>query len=173
MNINKLLFLKIVLFCSLALLWGCTKGHDGHSMHSSMSASADNKIHVKEAWIRAVPPSSKMSAAYMVIMNHGENDDQLISVKTELSQVAEIHNVVKKDGMMKMLPVPFVDIPSGGDKKLKPGSYHIMLIKLNRIPKKGYKYDLILHFKRAGTVKVNAEVKDGPPKEKGMTHDHG
>ena len=170
---KKLLFLKIVLLCSLALLWGCTKGHHEHSMDSPMSASVDNKIHVKEAWIRAVPPSSKVSAAYMVIMNHGENDDQLISVKTELSTVAEIHNVEKKDGVMKMLPVSFVEIPSGGEKKLEPGSYHIMLIKLNRIPKKGYKYDLILHFKRAGMVKVKAEVKDGPFKEKVMTHDHG
>ena len=118
MDMNKILFLKIVLFCSLSILWGCTKGHHGHSMHSPMSASADNKILVKEAWIRAVPPSSKMSAAYMVILNHGENDDQLISVKTELSQAAEIHNVVKKDGMMKMLPVPFLVIPSGEDKNL-------------------------------------------------------
>ena len=169
---NKLLLQKIVLFCSLSLLWGCTKGHHGHSMNNSMSKSSDNKIHVKEAWIREVPPSSKMSAAYMVIKNHGENDDQLMSVKTELSQAAEIHNVVKKDGMMKMMPVPFLEILSGEEKKLKPGSYHIMLIKLNRIPKKGYKYNLILDFKRAGMIKVNAEVKEGPPKEKVMTHDH-
>ena len=46
-------------------------------------------------------------------------------------------------------------------------------IKLNRIPKKGYKYDIMLHFKKAGMVKVNAEVKDGPPNAKGMTHIHG
>jgi len=170
---NKLLILKVLLFCSVSLLLSCTKGHHEHSMHSSMSTSTDNTIHIKEAWIRAVPPSSKMSAAYMVIMNQGENEDQLLSVKTELAQTAEIHNVVKKDGMMKMMPVPFVNIPSGTDKELKPGSYHIMLIKLNRIPKKGYKYDLTLHFKRAGMVKVNAEVKDGPPNGNAKSHEHG
>ena len=72
-----------------------------------------------------------------------------------------------------MIPVPFVEIPSGGKQELKPGSYHIMLIKLNRIPKKGYKYDLILHFKNAGVIEVTAEVKDKPPNKKGMSHDHG
>lgn len=172
MFFKKKIILKVVLYCFLILLLGCTKGHHGHSKNT-LSKSSDNKIHVKESWIRAVPPSSKMSAAYMVIMNHGETDDQLISVKTELAHVAEIHNVEKKDGMMKMMPVPFLEIHSGGKKELKPGSYHIMLIKLNRIPKKGYKYDIMLHFKKAGMVKVNAEVKDGPPNAKGMTHNHG
>ena len=91
----------------------------------------------------------------------------------QLAQAAEIHNVQKKDGMIKMIPVAFLEIPPRGEKELKPGSYHIMLIKLNQIPKKGYKYDIHLYFKRAGLVKVNAEVRDGPLKEKGMTHDHG
>jgi hypothetical protein len=84
-----------------------------------------------------------------------------LSVETELAKVAELHNVKKKDGMMSMFPVPFVPIPAGGEQSLKPGSYHIMLINLNKTPKLGEEYELVLNFKNAGIVKTSAAVKEG------------
>jgi len=165
------------LFSFLLLFFGCTKGHKdhkGHQSHSkkaSMSSSKNNKIHVKEAWIRAVPPASKMSAAYMKITNTGTDSDQLISVKSSICEVAEMHNVEKKDGMMKMMPVKFIDIPSGSSLDLKPGGFHIMLIKLLKNPKVGERYSIILNFENTGIINVIAEVKDSAGKM--IEHDHG
>jgi len=167
MFLGRKILQVLFLICGLFLIFGCTKSSH-HHVHRGMGEN----IHIQGAWIRAVPPASKMSAAYMKIMNHGKNDDQLISVKTNLSKVAEIHNVEKKDGMMKMMPVSFVKIPAGGKQFLKPGSYHIMLIKLNKIPKIGEEYELILHFKNAGMINVKATVMENSQMEKGMEHDH-
>ena len=179
MYLTRLFFLYIILLSISFIFLGCTKGHKdhkGHHSHSkkaSMSSSKNNKIHVKEAWIRAVPPASKMSAAYMKITNTSTDSDQLISVKSSICEVAEIHNVEKKDGMMKMVPVPFVTIPARGEQELKPGSYHIMLIKLKNIPKVGEEYELILNFKKAKKVRIFATVEEGDPTKNDMNHDHG
>ena len=156
-------YLKIVmLLSSLILLLGCTKTVDPH--HAEM----DQKIHVHGAWVRATPPVSHMSAAYLTLINHGDQEDQLLSVETELAKVVEIHNVKKSDGMMSMFPVPFVPVSAGGEENLKPGSYHIMLINLNQTPKLGEKYELFLQFKHAGIVKVTAVVREGRPMKKEM-----
>ena len=86
-----------------------------HSEHN------EKKIMIHNPWVRAVPPVSETSAAYMMLMNHGDKDDQLLSVKSSIAKVVEIHNVKKENGMMKMYPVKFVEIPAGKTQELKPG----------------------------------------------------
>ena len=169
---NKYIIL-LTLLCSLYFLMGCTK-----DMNQKHHAHMKQTIHVHGAWIRAVPPVSHMSAAYLTIMNHGDTEDQLLSVETKLSKVAELHNVKEKDGMMSMFPVQFVPVTAGGVQDLKPGSYHIMLINLNKKPKLGEEYELVLTFKNAGIVKTIATVKEGGSMQKmgkhgEMEHDHG
>ena len=160
-NYHKML----LLICSLYVLMGCTK-HKHHKKHAHM----EQTIHAHGAWVRAVPPVSHMSAAYLTLINHGDKDDQLLSVETELAKVAELHNVKKKDGMMSMFPVPFVPVPAEGEQNLKPGSYHIMLINLNKTPKLGEEYELVLNFKNAGIVKTSAAVKEGGSMQKMEKH---
>ena len=152
-----------MLLSSLFLLLGCTK--TGDQLHTEV----DQKIYVHGAWVRATPPVSHMSAAYLTLINHGDQDDQLLSVETELAKVVELHNVKRSDGMISMFPVPFVPILAGGEQNLRPGSYHIMLINLNQTPKLGEEYVLFLQFKHAGNVKVTAVVKEGRPMKKDMT----
>jgi copper(I)-binding protein len=166
LNTRKIMFqmksyLKIMLLLSsLFLILGCATTVDQH--HAEMG----QKIHVHGAWIRATPPVSHMSAAYFTLINHGDQEDQLLSVETELAKVVELHNVKKTEGMMSMFPVPFVPVPAGGEQNLKPGIYHIMLINLNQTPKLGEEYKLFLHFKHSGIVKVTAAVREGQPMKK-------
>ena len=162
---------NLCILISIFIFFSCTR-----DMHHHDHANTGKKIHIHGAWIRAVPPVSNMSAAYFSIMNHGEKDDKLLSVETTLSMVAEIHNVKEKDGMIKMFPVPFVPLPAGEVQNLKPGGYHIMLVKLKKTPKNGQEYELVLNFKNAGRIKTIAVVKDGGPMNdvdhSSMKHDH-
>ena len=59
-----------------------------------------------------------------------------------------------------MVPVAAMDIPAKGELKLKQGSYHIMLIGLNRPLVAGEKLPITLKFEKAGVVTVEAKVKD-------------
>ena len=133
----------------------------------------EKKIMIHNPWVRAVPPVSETSAAYMMLMNHGNKDDQLLSVKSSIAKVVEIHNVKKENGVMKMFPVKFVEIPAGKTKELKPGSYHLMLMKLTKTLKVGQEIEFILYFRHSGMVKVIVPVKEGKPMTHEMEHDHG
>ena len=152
----------IMLLSTFYLLLGCTKIID------QAYAESAQKISVHGAWILATPPVSQMSVAYLTIINYGDQEDQLLSVETELAKVVELNNVKKSEGLISMFTVPFVKIPAGGEQIFKPGSYHIMLINLNQTPKLGEEYELILEFQYTGILKVTAVVREGPPMKNEM-----
>jgi copper(I)-binding protein len=50
-------------------------------------------------------------------------------------------------------------IPAKSTVYFKPGSYHVMLIKLKKDMKGGNIEEVSLHFKQAGEIKVKSVVK--------------
>ncbi|MCS7262365.1 MAG: copper chaperone PCu(A)C [Aquificaceae bacterium] len=128
-------------------------------------AVAQPRIEVRDAWVREVPPASKMSAAYMVIENKGNQPDKLIDAKNNASEVTELHETVEG----KMRKVKAIEVPANGRTELKPGGLHIMLINLKRPLKEGETVELVLKFEKAGEVKVNAPVRKGAG---GHRHSH-
>lgn len=142
------------------------------------SASADSHggqgmqgMVVHKAWVRAVPPTSRMSAAYMVLNNNSGDDDHLVSAESDVAESVELHNVRKKGEMMEMYQVKSVGIPAKGQRELKPGSYHVMLIGLKRPLKAGDEVELTLNFMHAGAITIKAPVKEGGMMmHKGMQH---
>ena len=169
----------IIFSCFITFfLAGCQKNM--HHMHEAPVAEVvmkhsehdKKKIMIHNPWVRAVPPVSETSAAYMMLMNHGDKDDQLLSVKSTIAKVVEIHNVKKENGVMKMFPVKFVEIPAGKTQELKPGGYHLMLMRLSKTLNVGDGIEFMLHFKHSGMVKVIAPVKEGKPMKHDMKHDH-
>lgn len=135
--------------------------HGGDNMEAMM---------VHKAWVRAVPPTSKMSAAYMVLNNGTAEDDHLVSADSDVAKNVELHNVRKKDGMMEMYQVKSIGIPAKGSQELKPGSYHVMLIGLKRPLKAGDEVELTLNFMHAGAITIKAPVQEGGMMMHNMKH---
>ena len=109
-------------------------------------------------WIRATPPNAKMGAAYLTVMNHQDQADELIGASSSLAEVVEIHNVKEENGMLKMYPVDSLEVPAKGMVMLKPGGYHIMLINLKQAPKLGESYTMTLKFQQAPDLIVELPV---------------
>ena len=128
---------------------------ESHSSHNKAG------IKVMDAWVRAVPPTSKMSAAYMIIHNNTEKENQLISAETDVAKSVELHNVRKKGEMMEMYQVESIAVPAKSNAKLEPGSYHVMLIGLNGALKVGDEVELTLNFEHGPAVTIKAPVKEG------------
>ena len=118
---------------------------------------AQPKIEVKDAWVREVPPTSKMSAAYMIIENKGKEADRLVDASNNVSEITELHETV--EGRMRR--VKAIEMPAGGKVELKPGGLHIMLINLKKPLKEGDTVELTLKFEKSGEVKVQAPVRKG------------
>jgi copper(I)-binding protein len=154
----------LVAILMLGLLGYVTAGHMGHR-HSS--------IHLENARARRIAPMAQQepeghggralspdnNAVYVAVRNHGSEPDALLSAVTNAATTVELHETIEKDGKMVMQPRPQFDIPAGGTLKMKPGSYHIMLLGLKQALKPGDTMKVTLTFQNAGGMAVEALVK--------------
>jgi len=113
-------------------------------------------------------------AAYLKgIRNRGDQVDRLVGASTPVATRVELHRMALDGAVMRMREVPFIELPPKADTPLRHGGeYHLMLIDLKQPLKDGERFDLTLHFERAGTrtVKVWVQVPRGPA---AGGHDHG
>jgi periplasmic copper chaperone A len=117
-----------------------------------------DNIKIKDAWLR--PSSEKMSSAlYFKIENTGETADTLFKVDSDIAEKVEIHETYTEGELMGMRKVDFIAIPGKSSFELKPGAQHVMLMKLKKDIKDGDEANFVLHFKRAGEIKIAAKAK--------------
>jgi len=105
--------------------------------------------------------SGSNSAVYMLLVNDGQSPDRLAGAAAGVSQVVEIHETTMDGDVMKMQQVEGgIEIPAGGQVELKPGGYHIMLIGVTRDLNPGDTFPVTLTLEKAGTLTVEAEVRE-------------
>ncbi len=99
------------------------------------------------------------TGSFMLIRNTGAAD-KLIKAESTVAKSTELHTMVMDNGVMKMRPVEGgIDVPANGEVALKPGSFHIMLINVNKELKVGDTVAINLVFEKAGSVTVNTMVR--------------
>jgi copper(I)-binding protein len=123
-----------------------------------VSATAAGLVTVSQPRIRATAPGQTVSGAFMTLVNNSATDYALTSVSFSGASTVEIHETNMDEGMMRMRKVSHVDIPAHGSAELKPGSYHIMLIGLEKDLKTGTTETLILTFSDGSQKSVEALV---------------
>src|SRR5690606_25228833 len=62
-------------------------------------------LEIGHPWSRATPHGAQVAGGYMTITNQGSSADRLVSVSSDISDKAEIHEMAVKDGVMTMRPV--------------------------------------------------------------------
>ncbi len=126
------------------------------------SIAADIKIGdltIENPAIRATVPNAKVAGGFMIIKNTGKQADHLIAGSAKFARKIEIHEMKVSDGIMRMRKLSNgLEIPAGGSVHLKPGSFHIMFMKLGQQMKEGEKRIAIVEFKNAGKVEVEFTV---------------
>jgi periplasmic copper chaperone A len=109
---------------------------------------------ITDAWARGTPRSG---GAFLTIHNLGAADE-LIDVRADLARKVQLHRTVSENGIMKMKHVSGLPVPAHGMATLKPGSYHVMMMGLNKPMKPGQTFPLTLVFKQAGEVTVQVDI---------------
>ncbi|WP_372001783.1 copper chaperone PCu(A)C [Tistrella mobilis] len=128
------------------------------------------ELHIGHPWARASVNVGGTAGAFLTVENHGSAPDRLVAVSTPVAEVAEIHESFEDKGVMRMRRVEGVEIPAGGEAKLAPGGYHIMLIKLKQAIMPGEKVPATLTFEKAGTIDVELAI-EKPGAGADMGHD--
>lgn len=118
------------------------------------------KVMVRDAWSRPSPMVAGNGAVYMHLINEGDSPDVLLSVTAEVAEVVELHETKMEGEIMKMSPIPNIEIPAGGSALLEPGGMHIMLVNLQEELVPGEKITLTLTFEKSDPMTVTAEIRE-------------
>ena len=135
--------------------------------------AAAHDITVKDAWVRAAPPSAPALGAFMVLENYGNADRSLVAARTSIEvERVELHRTMMSEGVMKMVPHEKIPLPAHQATVLKPGSWHVMLIGPQEVPQMGDKLEITLVFDDGFETTVVADVRKGKGKMKMHKHEH-
>ncbi|WP_371169370.1 copper chaperone PCu(A)C [Aliiroseovarius sp. 2305UL8-7] len=140
---------------------------------TTLPAFADESIMINDAYARASGMNAIAGAAFFEIMNHGDQDDRLIAVKSDVAKRVELHTHMETaDGVMKMMEVEGgFPVAAGGMHALKRGGDHVMFMGLNQPFEDGSTINITLVFEKAGEMSVEIPV-DLKRKPDAMTHSH-
>ncbi len=134
---------SLLLVCAMVVLSGCVP-----ASNLTVSSARSNACKAGDD-----------CGVFMLIANSASQADTLVGAKTDVAESAGLHTVVKDaQGMMKMTPVENIPVPGSGSVELKPGSLHIMLMKLNKELKTGDTFALTLKYQKAGDMAVQVKV---------------
>ncbi len=125
---------------------------------SSMVSASDMMI--MKPWARAsASVTAKSGAAFMMLHNMG-GADKLLSASSDVAKKTELHeSSMTADGVMKMEKQDYIAIPAGGMVTLKPGSFHVMFMKLKQPLVMGETVSVELTFEKAGKMTIDVPIK--------------
>lgn len=129
---------------------------------ASQASAADynlGALTIQDPWARASAGRMKAGAAFLTISNEGETD-RLLQAKADVADAVELHTHIRDGEIMRMRQVEAIDVTGGTVTNLQPGGLHIMFIGLKAPLKEGETFPLTLEFEKAGSVKVDVEVKN-------------
>lgn len=135
------------------------------AMLSMQSISADEyrlgHLQITDPYTRTTPPMAAVAGGFMTVTNNGTESDTFLGGSAGFVEAVEIHEMSMADGIMKMRRLENgLQIAPNETVELKPGGYHLMLIKPSKPMKEGDKHKITLSFKQAGDIEVELEVKD-------------
>jgi copper(I)-binding protein len=124
-------------------------------------SSVFSQVSVENPWARPTPPSAKLGAGYLTVVNSGAAD-RLVGAASPAAARVEMHVTLRDGEIMRMREVKAFDLPAKGRLELKPAGAHLMFVDLKRPFKQGDKVPVTLKFERAGEVKVDLLVGKQP-----------
>ena len=122
-----------------------------------IDAAAADGLRADDPWIPAAPPSARMMAGYMTVINDGDAPVEIVDARAAGFGRVEIHRSYREDGMMRMRRVDVLDVPAGGSTTLERGGLHIMLMAPERVPAEGETVTIDL-LDASGEVVLSAEA---------------
>ena len=105
----------------------------GLTLTLSMSASHAQVV-IDELWVRAMPPTQAMTAAYGSVTNHGNEAITIVGVNASFAGTAALHSSVNDGDSVRMAAMGPVTLGPHKSLTLSPGGNHIMLMDISSMP---------------------------------------
>jgi copper(I)-binding protein len=99
-------------------------------------------LNFENAWIRALPPGSMMTAGFGSLINAGDVDLEIGAFSSPVFGDVSLHQTIDKGGVSHMQSVPELSLAAGATLTLEPGGYHLMLMKPGQDVSDGVQIDI-------------------------------
>ncbi|MEX2533158.1 MAG: copper chaperone PCu(A)C [Nitriliruptoraceae bacterium] len=121
------------------------------------STSSTSSFAVDDVWARSTP--NGLGAVYATFTT--DQDDELVDVSVDaaVAAVAELHEVINDDGVMRMQQVAGIPVSASEARVLRPGDYHVMLLDLPRMLEEGETFTVTFTFASGRTLQAEAQVR--------------
>jgi copper(I)-binding protein len=98
---------------------------------------AAHELVVEQGWMRAMPPTQRMSAAYMTLRNEGKVAVIIRGASMDGVADASFHETRHRDGSVTMKALTSLTVGPGDQLVLEPGGTHLMMMGIARMPAAG------------------------------------
>jgi len=115
-------------------------------------------LYADKAVVNLSPVEGNPSAGYMTL-HGGRTDVALVGVTSDDVLRMEMHETVKKDGMMSMAPLKSIPVPAGKTVKLEPGGKHLMIWGIGAGSIKRGQLTMTLIYSNDDRIEINAAIK--------------
>tara|TARA_R110002073_G_scaffold336589_1_gene536528 strand:+ start:44161 stop:44658 length:498 start_codon:yes stop_codon:yes gene_type:complete len=113
-------------------------------------SESEKSIEISDAWVRAVPPVSTTTAAYLTLTNRTDTEVVLLGAQVDFASDVELHDMsMNAEGMRSMKHIESLPLAPGESVTLAPGGIHVMLFGLTDVPAEGETVSVCLRFAEA------------------------
>lgn len=125
------------------------------------SETAGDAVQASDGWVKAATAADGMTAVFVTLENVTDQAVEITSVSTDMSDAAELHEMVEQDGAMVMQQASNgLSISPGGTLQLEPGGYHVMVMGLQQDVLAGETHQVTLVLGNGDHVDFEAVAKD-------------
>lgn len=149
----------------------------------SSGGSAGGSVKVTKAWARTSPGDVENGAVYFTLTASEADALVAAAVDPKVAEMTQLHETVAAGPAttamggsattmatgssmaeaMTMREIDRLELPKGKAVELKPGGYHIMLMKLAAPLQSGSTVKIELTFEKAAKMTVDVPVQDNAP----------
>jgi len=126
---------------------------------AAFSTFAVADVEVSDAYVRGLPPGVANTAAYMKLVNNGNEPVELTHASSPVAGSVMLHSTTEHDGMLHMMHVDSVTIAAQGELLLQSGGLHLMLMELRETLRDGDEAEITLHFSDGSVETFMAPVR--------------
>jgi len=109
--------MKLLIWASVGLLLLACSGPE-----------PEHQILFENAWVRAMPPGSMMTAGFGRLVNKSGKDLEISAYTSPQFEEVSLHRTIQEAGVSRMKSVPVLKIPAGTELELAPGGFHLMFM---------------------------------------------
>ena len=134
------------------------------------TSMAQAELTIEQGWVRAMPPTQKMTAGYATLTNAGESTVTVAGASSPIAKMSELHTTVKEGDRRRMVPLDPVTLEPEQQFTFTPGGPHVMLMGVSTMPTEGS--EVALCFELADGSEACATVPVTRSNPWGQSHHH-